>query len=51
MAVARAFASSVSALSRLALSRGTSGQDYMALQEALERIRGTVIATNISNGR
>ena len=31
-------------------NRGTSGRDYMALQEALERIRGTTIATNIRTG-
>ena len=31
-------------------NRGTSGRDYMALQDALDRIRGTVIKTNISTG-
>jgi plasmid replication initiation protein len=31
-------------------NRGTSGRDYMALQEALERIRGTTISTNIRTG-
>ncbi len=31
-------------------NRGTSGRDYMALQEALERIRGTTISTNIRSG-
>ncbi|WP_026988873.1 replication initiator protein A [Fodinicurvata fenggangensis] len=32
-------------------NRGTSGRDYMALQEALERIRGTTISTNIRTGQ
>ncbi|KKN06231.1 hypothetical protein LCGC14_1079370 [marine sediment metagenome] len=31
-------------------NRGTSGRDYMALQESLERIRGTTISTNIRTG-
>lgn len=31
-------------------NRGTSGRDYIALQEALERIRGTTITTNIKTG-
>jgi len=31
-------------------NRGTSGRDYLALQEALERIRGTTIKTNIRTG-
>lgn len=31
-------------------NRGTSGRDYMALQEAVERIRGTTIATNVRTG-
>ncbi len=31
-------------------NRGTSGRDYMALQESLERIRGTTITTNIRTG-
>lgn len=31
-------------------NRGTSGRDYMALQDALERIRGTTITTNIRSG-
>lgn len=31
-------------------NRGTSGRDYQALQDALERIRGTVISTNIRSG-
>ena len=31
-------------------NRGTSGRDYMALQDALERIRGTTITTNIVSG-
>lgn len=31
-------------------NRGTSGRDYMALSEALERIRGTTITTNIKTG-
>lgn len=31
-------------------NRGTSGRDYMALAEALERIRGTTISTNIITG-
>ena len=31
-------------------NRGTSGRDYMALSEALERIRGTTITTNITTG-
>lgn len=31
-------------------NRGTSGRDYQALQEAFERIRGTVISTNIRSG-
>ena len=31
-------------------NRGTSGRDYMALSEALERIRGTTISTNIRTG-
>ena len=31
-------------------NRGTSGRDYMALQDALERIRGTTISTNIRTG-
>jgi len=31
-------------------NRGTSGRDYIALQEALERIRGTTIKTNIKTG-
>lgn len=31
-------------------NRGTSGRDYMALSEALERIRGTTISTNIITG-
>mgnify|MGYP000051836645 CR=1 FL=1 len=30
--------------------RGTSGRDYMALSNALERIRGTTIKTNIITG-
>ncbi|WP_206245853.1 replication initiator protein A [Novosphingobium terrae] len=31
-------------------NRGTSGKDYEALQEAIERIRGTTITTNIRTG-
>ncbi len=31
-------------------NRGTSGKDYEALREAIERIRGTTIATNIRTG-
>jgi plasmid replication initiation protein len=31
-------------------NRGTSGRDYLAFQEALERIRGTTIKTNIRTG-
>jgi plasmid replication initiation protein len=31
-------------------NRGTSGRDYMALADALERIRGTTITTNIRSG-
>lgn len=31
-------------------NRGTSGRDYMALADALERIRGTTISTNIRSG-
>lgn len=31
-------------------NRGSSGKDYEALQEALERIRGTTISTNIRTG-
>lgn len=31
-------------------NRGTSGRDYMALQESLERIRGTTISTNVRTG-
>lgn len=31
-------------------NRGTSGRDYMALTEALERLRGTTITTNIRSG-
>lgn len=31
-------------------NRGTAGKDYEALQDALERIRGTTISTNISTG-
>ena len=31
-------------------NRGTSGRDYMALQDSLERIRGTSITTNIRTG-
>ena len=31
-------------------NRGTSGRDYLALQESLERIRGTTIKTNIKTG-
>jgi len=31
-------------------NRGTSGRDYIALSEALERIRGTTISTNIVTG-
>src|SRR5690606_23197701 len=31
-------------------NRGTAGKDYTALQEALERIRGTTISTNIRTG-
>ena len=31
-------------------NRGTSGKDYEALQEAIERIRGTTIVTNIRTG-
>ena len=31
-------------------NRGTSGRDYTALQESLERIRGTTISTNIRAG-
>jgi plasmid replication initiation protein len=31
-------------------NRGTSGKDYEALQEAIERIRGTTISTNIRTG-
>lgn len=31
-------------------NRGTSGRDYQALQESLERIRGTTISTNIRTG-
>lgn len=31
-------------------NRGTAGKDYIALQEAIERIRGTTISTNIRTG-
>jgi len=31
-------------------NRGTSGRDYQALQDSLERIRGTTIKTNIKTG-
>jgi len=31
-------------------NRGTSGRDYMALVESLERLRGTTITTNIQSG-
>lgn len=31
-------------------NRGTSGKDYEALQDAIERIRGTTISTNIRTG-
>ncbi len=31
-------------------NRGTSGRDYMALSDALERLRGTTIKTNIITG-
>lgn len=31
-------------------NRGTAGKDYEALQEAIERIRGTTITTNIQTG-
>ena len=31
-------------------NRGISGRDYMALDEALERLRGTTISTNIRTG-
>ncbi len=31
-------------------NRGTSGRDYMALSDALERIRGTTIKTNVVTG-
>jgi plasmid replication initiation protein len=31
-------------------NRGTAGKDYEALQEAIERIRGTTISTNIITG-
>ncbi len=31
-------------------NRGTSGKDYEALREAIERIRGTTISTNIRTG-
>lgn len=31
-------------------NRGTAGKDYKALQDALERIRGTTISTNIKTG-
>jgi len=31
-------------------NRGVSGRDYMALDEALERLRGTTISTNIRTG-
>lgn len=31
-------------------NRGTSGRDYMALVDSLERIRGTTITTNIKTG-
>jgi len=31
-------------------NRGTAGKDYKALQEGLERIRGTTITTNIKTG-
>jgi len=31
-------------------NRGTSGRDYLALQDSLERIRGTTISTNIRTG-
>ena len=31
-------------------NRGTAGKDYEALQEAIERIRGTTISTNIRTG-
>jgi len=31
-------------------NRGTAGKDYKALQEAIERIRGTTISTNIRTG-
>lgn len=31
-------------------NRGTSGRDYLALQEAIERLAGTVISTNIVTG-
>jgi plasmid replication initiation protein len=31
-------------------NRGTSGKDYEALQDSIERIRGTTISTNIKTG-
>ena len=31
-------------------NRGVSGRDYMALKDALERVRGTTITTNIRTG-
>ncbi|WP_332871316.1 replication initiator protein A [Sphingomonas sp. FARSPH] len=31
-------------------NRGTSGKDYEALREAIERLRGTTISTNIKTG-
>jgi len=31
-------------------NRGTSGRDYMALRDSLERLRGTTISTNIQTG-
>ncbi len=31
-------------------NRGTAGKDYKALQEGLERIRGTTITTNVKTG-
>ena len=31
-------------------NRGTSGRDYMALSDALERLRGTTIKTNVVTG-
>ncbi len=32
------------------INRGTAGKDYDALQESMERLRGTVISTNIRTG-